>query len=657
MVSDMEKFRLLRRGLKSLPVCSLFVIAHSVALFAQQDSLHVRKIGHWPYAIAYDVAYDSRNDVAFLGNGHAMLSLDVSKPANPVRIGEVYLSGQHNRIALSGDYVYMALGQRGLDIIDISDPRSPVITSSLETPGFAFSIHVSGSYAYVADRSGGLRIVDVSDRLRPVEVGAYQTTGSAMYVVESGNRVYLSDWGAGLRILDVSSPSQPHQVGFFPAADIWGVALSGNYAIIQQFDGSDIRIIDVSDPSSPTEVSSIDWTAQGNGVNLVVKDTYAYVCAEWMDGVGVHIVDISDPLNPAPVGSIRNTPSASIAVSGDFAYVSDWANGFHIYDISTPASPILLSNYDVPGILNDVTVAEDVVYIANEGYVHPEPGSAHFLHVELRLIDVSTPSSPREIGFSQGGIATGKGVAASAGHAYIASDFNGLRVFDVSSPATPAETGFILTPGRSVRVILSGSHALVAAGESGLRIIDIRDPFAPVETGFCDSPGFTSDVAVSGDYAFLADGSHGIRIVDIATRSLPQEVGHLMTSEPLISVAVSGNDVFAGGSNGNLYRIDVSNPTAPVLKSMLSFPGSGIIRRVAVSGDYAYLAAGLDGVRIVDISRPVSMTQRAFYLPGADVNSLALWDNYIYAITFDAGLYVLEFLADFSSRRRAVRRP
>ncbi len=64
----------------------------------------------------------------------------------------------------------------------------------------------------------------------------------------------------------------------------------------------------------------------------------------------------------------------------------------------------------------------------------------------------------------------------------------GLRVVDVSNPAQPREVGFYDTPGWAEGVAVSGAYAYVADGD-GLRVVDVSNPAQPREVGFYDTPG------------------------------------------------------------------------------------------------------------------------------------------------------------------------
>jgi hypothetical protein len=129
----------------------------------------------------------------------------------------------------------------------------------------------------------------------------------------------------------------------------------------------------------------------------------------------------------------------------------------------------------------------------------------------LVVMDVGDPTRPVVLGRT--GILPDvvQGVAVSAAYAYVADYYAGLRVIDVSNPSSPREVGFYDTSGTAYGVAVSGSYAYVADGPAGLRVIDVSNPSSPREVGFYDTPGTAYDVAVSGSYAYVADGPAGNR--------------------------------------------------------------------------------------------------------------------------------------------------
>ena len=89
----------------------------------------------------------------------------------------------------------------------------------------------------------------------------------------------------------------------------------------------------------------------------------------------------------------------------------------------------------------------------------------------------------------------------------------GLRLIDISDPASPTEVGFLDTQDFG-GVAVTGDLVLVA-GRFGLRVIDISDPTSPTEVGFLDTSGAAYGVAASGDLALVADSDGGLVIVQL----------------------------------------------------------------------------------------------------------------------------------------------
>jgi len=129
--------------------------------------------------------------------------------------------------------------------------------------------------------------------------------------------------------------------------------------------------------------------------------------------------------------------------------------------------------------------------------------------VGLHIMDVSTPSSPQEVGFFDGPGDYTSSVAISGSYAYV----GGVRIIDISSPSSPQEVGLLGTGGGARSVTVSGSYVYVVERLVGLRIIDVSNPSSPQEVGFFDTGNEVLDVAVSGNYAYVADREDGLYII------------------------------------------------------------------------------------------------------------------------------------------------
>jgi hypothetical protein len=125
--------------------------------------------------------------------------IDVSNPANPVRLGYC-TSGYGQAVTVSGTVAYVAADSAGLQIIDVSNAANPVRLGTCATSGRARGVAVVGTLAYVAAGTAGLEIIDVSNPTNPVRLGGNDTSGRAMGVAVAGNRIYLADFEGGLKV-------------------------------------------------------------------------------------------------------------------------------------------------------------------------------------------------------------------------------------------------------------------------------------------------------------------------------------------------------------------------------------------------------------------------------------------------------------------------
>ena len=287
---------------------------------------------------------------------------------------------------------------------------------------------------------------------------------------------------------------------------------------------------------------------------------------------------------PELVGSLPGDNYRAIAASGDYAYVG--TDIFRVIDVSNPSTPVEVGFTDLPGTALDIAVEGNYAYV---GVVS---------NTGLGVIDVTWPTAPVEVGF----VPTPdrpSGVAVSDGYAYVANEV-GLRVIDVTTPAFPFEVGFLDPPGREWDVAVAGGYAYLMAEDAippfynfgRLSVIDVSTPSSPVEMGFVEGPG-SKRVAVSGGYVYVTSSDDpgawpvpGIGVIDASNPSAPVEVGFLGMSDPS-GVAVSGGYAYVSDYEGGLRVIDVSEPTAPVEVGFYQSYASG----VAVSDGYVSLVA------------------------------------------------------------------
>jgi hypothetical protein len=234
----------------------------------------------------------------------------------------------------------------------------------------------------------------------------------------------------------------------------------------------------------------------------------------------------------------------------------------------------------------------------------------------LTILDISNPLSPIVVGKTVPLPSTVKDVAISGSYAYVATLGAGLRVLDVSTPANPTEVGFYDTPGGAREVAVATgdpqghTYAYVADEGAGLRVVDVSLPTNPTEVDFYDTPGMAGGVAVAaGDlqghtYAYVADGWGGMVILRYVQRSVV--TGRVLDSsgDPIEGVQVIANTEYSTttDTSGTYTITDILPGTYTLIPATASHFWSPPSRTITVPPD----ATGQDftGLEIYNVVVP-----------------------------------------------------
>ncbi|NOY91989.1 MAG: hypothetical protein GXP55_12400, partial [Deltaproteobacteria bacterium] len=92
-----------------------------------------------------------------------------------------------SRVAIGGDFAYLAAGLAGLVVVDISDVTQPVIVRRLDDLGAIYDVALNGDTLYVALGAGGIVTLDVTDPARPSVIGGMESVGNDVRAVAAGD--------------------------------------------------------------------------------------------------------------------------------------------------------------------------------------------------------------------------------------------------------------------------------------------------------------------------------------------------------------------------------------------------------------------------------------------------------------------------------------
>ncbi len=271
---------------------------------------------------------------------------------------------------------------------------------------------------------------------------------------------------------------------FTKFADIWGYnAPDGReYAIIGTAFGT--AFYNVTDVRNPVLVGFVggpksDWR------DIKTYSSYCYVTTEGGGtGSGMQCIDISDPDNPVLVSTYNSTLQTAHNLYIDtvtaHAYVVGTANGTRILSLANPTAPVEVGSINSP-YFHDCMVRDGRFY-----------GGAIYSG-QMRIYDVSTPASPSLLsstGYS--GAFTHNVWPTEDGQYAISTDelADGLaRVWDISNLSSISQVASYSSGAPNViihNVHIRGNIASISHYSDGIRFLDVSDPTAPSEIGYYD---------------------------------------------------------------------------------------------------------------------------------------------------------------------------
>ena len=285
-------------------------------------------------------------DIARYGNyiycigGNKLSIADVKDPDSVKIVGELCgIASRQIEITDDGRIAVVTGRDRGAFIIDVSDPKNPYIRAVYDSIEMATGLCLSGSYAFICNRQYGVETVDISDPDHPRHITNMRIGGEVQSCTVRAGIFYGGLWGEGL-----------------------------------------VKMYDVHDPVNPVFLGQASLHGKGDGLSVAeyCGKTYLYAA------IGHHSKSSLHPLTPL----------------SDLRYGQ--GNGFDIFDVSDPGSPIWLSTSNVDGRY----------YFNGYDYWETEWGC------------------------------DGDGNR----YVYLVSTFNGVYVYDVNDPRAPKRLMHIIAP-------------------------------------------------------------------------------------------------------------------------------------------------------------------------------------------------------------------
>jgi len=322
-----------------------------------------------------------------------------------------------------GEYLYAALGPRGMEAFDIANVDNKDFSERIVTA----PVSPLGQRTYVRSKFATGVALPTNMPIAPYRKLLPENQEQPWHPIY--HYAFFTDRYEGLILVNVDTLADrdpannffERALTFNPDGALSGaenLTVAGNYVYVVCDQG--LVIVDFDQPMKPKIVSKVSSIVKPTSVTVQFR--YAFVT----DKEGLKVVDVTNPFEPRVVAKVSIADARGVYVARTYAYVAAGSEGLVIVDVERPEHPFIDQIYTADGKLNDVH-------------------------------DVKVASTNVSL------------------FAYVADGKNGLRVLQLTSPETvPGYLGF--SPRPSPKLIATyhthGEALAVAKGLDRDRAVD-----------------------------------------------------------------------------------------------------------------------------------------------------------------------------------------
>ncbi len=308
---------------------------------------------------------------------------------------------------------------------------------------------------------------------------------------------------------------------------------------------------------------------------------------------------------------------------GNRLYASS-GNAVEIYDISTPATPVMLSR--IPHTGRGVILAMDVS--GDTLFVGTDRGS-------VVALDVSNPLNPRWITSTELDDAV-LSIRVKGSLLLIANGYSGLVILRKGDLATVSS---LSVSSYSTDLDYRGDTVFLTSTTVPLSVIDISDPISPtLMLSYSSLPWCSGGLYVrmlSGSYSAIRCGD-SLKVYDLTSLSSPtyvSTVGQTNVNPYLTDTLITLSE------NNTVKVFSVSNPASPTPLWDTSLATPELVSHAAAYGDMLYVFTKHPFRKFLALSYPAGTVTHEALLPGT-ASSVEKLAGYLYV--YNQGLSVVD---------------
>jgi hypothetical protein len=327
-----------------------------------------------------------------------------------------------------------------------------------------------------------------------------------------------------------------------------------------------------------------------------------------------------------------------VQLRGEYLYAAVGAGGFRIFDVA---------NVDVKDVSQRVT-SSPVSPLGQRFYLRTKFATAVATPSTLALDPLRTPIPENEE----------QSIAPLYAFLYVTDKYEGLIVIGDAKKGVGTLLDGDPRNNFLKRAVtfnpdgkLNGAHRITIAGtfayilcDRGLEVVDLVDPLHPKITAEVGVPDLVNPtgVGVQFRYAFITD-REGLKVFDVTHLDRPRRVGKTLAIADARNIYVARTYAYiAAGANG-IDIVDVETPEHAQLTQ--SFNAGGVLNDVndikigmVSSSQFAFVADGKNGMRVLQLFSPKSTHEFYGFSPRPVPQLIATWKTSASALAISKGV-------------------
>ncbi len=276
----------------------------------------------------------------------------------------------------------------------------------------------------------------------------------------------------------------------------------------------------------------------------------------------------------------------------------------------------------------------------------------------MRIIDVSNPTNPIQVGTISGGGVQPIDVKTWNNYAYVVAESPSVsgKIIDIGDPTTPVQVG-TFPGGHNIWISESGYMYL---SSPGIRVFDLNSDPVNLTLVYTDNSCNGHDISIVGQTLYDFSDNCGTRIFDISQPDTLVALGVVPPSGIFHHSGwptEDGNYVFvcdelASPSENDITVWDISDLQTPFLVDSFTDPDA-YVHNLYVHDDYAFVSYYRAGFRVFDVSDPTNISLIAEYDTDSTASGPGYGGNFglytfwgtdkILASDEENGLYIFSF--------------